>query len=392
MAKMSDRICGLTAGAGDGWGIYHRARALQAEGVAITDLTIGEPDIRTDPEILAAMDASARGGHTGYAALAGTVHLRDAIAARVRERTGMPTTRDNVLVTPGGQAALFGALMGTLDPGGEVLYPDPFYATYPGTVRAAGGVPVPVPTRPEDGFQPRASDLRAALTDRSRALMVNTPNNPTGAVYGPETLDGIAQVAQSADLWLISDEVYDTQLWSGGHLSARALPGMAARTLTVGSMSKSHAMTGSRIGWLVGPPEIVANLITLVTHTTFGVAGFVQDAALHALTLGPDFEARIAAPFRRRRNACLDHLDRQDVVAAHPSGGAMYLMLDVRRTGLSGTDFAFSLLDRHRIAVMPGESFGQAAAGHVRVALTQPDDILLGALDALLQHAGEAVP
>ncbi|MEM8850059.1 MAG: pyridoxal phosphate-dependent aminotransferase [Pseudomonadota bacterium] len=392
MAQISDRVRGLTAGGGDGWEVYHRAHKMAAEGAQIVDLTIGEPDIRTHPDILAAMDASARGGHTGYAALAGTTDLRDTIAARVRERTGVPTGRDNVLVTPGGQAALFNALMGVVDPGGEVIYPDPFYATYPGTVRAAGGVPVPIQTDPERGFHPSATALRAAITDRSRAVLINTPNNPTGAVYGPDTMDAVAQAARDADLWLISDEVYDTQLWSGGHLSARALPDMADRVLTVGSLSKSHAMTGSRIGWLVGPPEIIAHLVTLLIHTTFGVPGFVQDAALHALMLGPDFEARIAAPFRRRRTACLDHLARQNLVVAHPSGGAMYLMLDIRGTGLSGTAFALSLLDRHRIAVMPGESFGQAAAGHVRVALTQAEGTLLEALDTLLIHAEERVP
>ncbi|MEM7642532.1 MAG: aminotransferase class I/II-fold pyridoxal phosphate-dependent enzyme [Pseudomonadota bacterium] len=392
MAQRSDRIRGLTAGGGDGWEVYHQGRKMVAEGIEITDLTIGEPDIRTHPKILAAMDASARGGHTGYAALAGTSDLRDTIAARVRERTGVPTTRDNVLVTPGGQAALFDAFMGAIDPGAEVLFPDPFYATYPGTIRAAGGRPVPIQTKPEQGFHPQDRDLRAAVTDRTGALLINSPNNPTGAVYGPDTMDMVAQVARDADLWLISDEVYDTQLWSGGHLSARALPDMADRVLTVGSLSKSHAMTGSRIGWLIGPPDMIADLTTLVIHTTFGVPGFVQDAALHALMLGPDFESQIAAPFRRRRDACLTHLARQQVVEAHPSGGAMYLMLDIRATGLSGTEFALSLLERHGVAVMPGESFGRAAAGHVRVALTQSDEALLGALDILLSHAEERVP
>ncbi len=392
MAEISHRVQTLTEGGGDGWGVYHRARLLEAQGITVTDLTIGEPDTRTDPDILAAMYASARGGHTGYAALAGTSDLRDAISARVRERTGIRTTRDNVLVTPGGQAALFTALMGALDPGDEVLFPDPFYATYPGTVRAAGGVPIPVPTHPDDGFHPKAAAVRAALTPRTRALLINSPNNPTGAVYGADTMDAMARCADDADLWLISDEVYDTQLWSGGFLSARTLPGMEARSLTVGSLSKSHAMTGSRIGWLIGPPDLVAHLVTLITHTTFGVAGFVQDAALHALTLGPSFEAQIAAPFRRRRDACLAALAGQNVVTAHPSAGAMYLMLDIRRTGLSGTDFALDLLDRHRIAVMPGESFGRAAAGHIRLALTLEDRALLDALRTLIDHAKETAP
>jgi arginine:pyruvate transaminase len=387
MPEVSHRARTLTADDASGWGVHFRARAMARDGVDVTDLTIGEPDARTDPAILDAMHAAARSGHTGYAALPGTDGLRDAIAARVEERTGVRTRRANVLVTPGGQAALFAAMMGTLDPGARVLFPNPFYVTYPGTVRAAGGVPVPVATLPGRGFQPTRDAFEAAMVPQARALLLNTPNNPTGAVYGADAMDALAGFATAHDLWAISDEVYDTQLWSGGHLSMRALPGMEGRTLTVGSLSKSHAMTGSRIGWLVGPEPMVARLEQLVTHTTYGVAGFVQDAALYALALGPDFEARVAAPFRRRRDACLDLLAGQEAVVAHPSAGAMYLMLDIRLTGLSGEAFATDLLERRHVAVMPGESFGAAAAGHVRIALTQPDDRLLDGVARLIAHA-----
>jgi arginine:pyruvate transaminase len=165
---------------------------------------------------------------------------------------------------------------------------------------------------------------------------------------------------------------------------------MAGRVLVVGSMSKSHAMTGSRIGWLVGPEEAVAALAGLAVHVTYGVAGFVQDAALFALGLGEAFEARVAAPFRARRDACLARLEGSGV-AAVPSGGAMYLMLDVRRSGRSATGFADVLLERHRIAVMPGDSFGAAAAGHVRVALTRPEGELLEAMDRIAGLVAEGV-
>jgi len=176
-------------------------------------------------------------------------------------------------------------------------------------------------------------------------------------------------------------------VWEGAHLSPRALPGMAERTLVVGSMSKSHAMTGSRCGWIVGPEEAISHLINLATHTTYGVPGFIQDAARFALDQGADLEEEIAAPFRRRRALAQEVLAGQNAVRQVPSQGAMYLMLDIRATGMSGEAFAGALLDAHRIAVMPGESFGAAAAGHVRVAMTIDDDRFAAALATLCDFA-----
>ena len=218
-------------------------------------------------------------------------------------------------------------------------------------------------------------------------MLINSPNNPTGIVYSRATLEGIADVCHAHDLWLISDEVYDTQVWQGEHLSPRALPGMAERTLVVGSMSKSHAMTGSRCGWIVGPAEAIANLINLATNTTYGVPGYIQDASLFALRQGVEFETEIAAPFRRRRALAKQVLGAQNTVGLVPAQGAMYLMLDVRATGMSGEDFANDLLDTHHIAVMPGESFGASAAGHVRVAMTVADDVFKTSLETLCRHA-----
>ncbi|TFL17050.1 pyridoxal phosphate-dependent aminotransferase [Jannaschia formosa] len=377
MTHLSDRIRGIAPGGDDGWGIFHKARALEEAGVALVNLTVGDHDIGTDPAILQAMDRAARGGATGYAALYGIPALRAAIADRIAARTGVATAPENVLVTVGGQAALFYAVMAAAGDGGRVLFPDPFYATYPGTVRAAGGVPVPVATRAETGFQPEADALRAA--GEASAILVNTPNNPTGAVYSRETLEGVAAVAREGGIWVISDEVYDTQLWAGEHLSPRALPGMEDRCLVIGSMSKSHAMTGSRIGWLVGPADAIEAAGAAAVHTTYGVAGFVQAAALSALGLGEDFEAQVAAPFRARRDACLAALEGGPVGAV-PSGGAMYLMLDIRAAGLPAPAFAERLLDERRIAVMPGDSFGRAAEGHLRIALTRPEADLTAAI------------
>ncbi|WP_299741815.1 pyridoxal phosphate-dependent aminotransferase [uncultured Tateyamaria sp.] len=384
--NLSQRMQTLTGGGSDGWDVFIKARKMIAEGTPVTELTIGEHDILTAAPILQDMHKSALGGHTGYAMVPGTDILRDTVAKRTSERTGVPTTRDNVLITPGGQSALFAAHAAACDPGDTALYLDPYYATYPGTIRGVSAIPHAIQTRAEDAFQPRASDI-AAHAQTAKSLLINSPNNPTGTVYSRDTLIGIAQVCMDNDLWLISDEVYDTQVWDGKHISPRSLPDMAERTLVVGSMSKSHAMTGSRCGWVIGPEEVIAHLITFATHTTYGVPGFIQDASVFALDQGPNFEAEIAAPFKRRRAIAQRVLSGQNTIGLIPAQGAMYLMLDIRATGMTGDDFANALLDKHHVAVMPGESFGQAAAGHIRVAMTIDDADFEQALRTLTAFA-----
>jgi arginine:pyruvate transaminase len=386
--RLSHRITNLTGGGSDGWDVFYRARAMRAAGAAVTELTIGEHDVGTHPSILKAMHASAMSGHTGYAMVPGVNALRDTVAARVQERSGVATTRDNVLITPGGQSALFATHHAVCDEGDTALFIDPYYATYPGTIRAVGAKPVAVQARATNAFQPHAGDIDAVAVG-ARSLLINSPNNPTGVVYGRDTLQGIADVCRQHDLWLISDEVYDTQVWDGAHISPRALPDMQDRVLVVGSMSKSHAMTGSRCGWIVGPQDVITDLINLATHTTYGVPGYIQDAARFALDQGDGLEFEIAAPFRRRRALAQEILSRQTIVGLVPPQGAMYLMLDIRATGLGGEGFANALLDEHRIAVMPGESFGTAATGHVRVAMTIEDAGFASALETVCQFAAK---
>lgn len=384
--KLSDRMTHITGGGSDGWDTFYRARRMIASGINVTELNIGEHDTRTHPDILHAMQQAAMNGHTGYATVPGTDSLRAAIAQRIADRTGVTTTGANILVTPGGQAGLFAAHNAVCDQGDIALFIDPYYVTYPGTIRSVGAIPKPIVTTPETGFQPTYSALQAAAAG-AKSLLINSPNNPTGAVYTADTMNTIAAACQDHDLWLISDEVYDTQIWEGRHISPRVLPGMVDRTLVVGSMSKSHAMTGSRIGWICAPEEVIAHLTNLATHTTYGVAGYIQDAAEFALGQGARIEDAVAEPFRRRRALSLDALVGQDTVKAVPSQGAMYLMLDIRATGLTGEGFANALLDTAQIAVMPGESFGQAAAGHIRIAMTIDDDRYVAALERIIAFA-----
>jgi arginine:pyruvate transaminase len=308
-----------------------------------------------------------------------------AVAERTERLTGVPTGPDEVVITSGGQAALFAAhhLAATRATGAPR---GPFSPTYPGTIRATGAVPVAVRARAEDGFQPRETDLEAAAGGRPihpRQLA----NNPTGVVYDEATLRGIGQVAERHDLWIVSDEVYDSQVWEGRHLSPRALPGLARRTLVVGltvqeprhdreppGLDRGSARgRGAAVG-----PRHLHELRHPGLHPGHGRGG---------PGAGPGLRGAVAEPFRRRRDIIARLLGTQDAVRAAPLAGAMYAMLDVRATGMTGEAFAHRLLDEERVAVMPGESFGEAGAGHVRVAMTVEDGAFEDALGRLLALA-----
>lgn len=367
---------------GRAWIPFLRAKEMIASGEEVTDLTIGDHDTKTVTEIIQAMTQSALDGKTGYAEITGVERLKTLIAKRVEKRTGVATTDKNVVITNGGQGALILVHLALLNEGDKALYGEPYYPTYPNTIRAAGGLPVPYPMKPEFGFQPDRATLEE-LAPGGRSLLLNSPNNPTGAVYPLEKLAIIAEVAKQHQLWVISDEVYDTQVWQGKHVSIRSLDGMAERTFVIGSMSKAFAMTGFRIGWLIGPEDIMQEIAELITVVTFGVPEFIQDSAFHALRNAHDLEAQIAAPFTARRKAALEVLKGRDAIGLSPPDGAMYLMLDIHQSGMSGKDFANLLLEKERIAVMPGESFGPTASGHVRIAMTEHADKLADALDRL---------
>ncbi|MEO1422678.1 MAG: pyridoxal phosphate-dependent aminotransferase, partial [Pseudomonadota bacterium] len=196
-----------------------------------------------------------------------------------------------------------------------------------------------------------------------------------------------AEIVRTNDLWLISDEVYDSQVWDGHHLSPRALPGLAERTILIGSLSKSHRMTGSRVGWLVGPDALVDALPDLAVASTYGIPGFIQEAALHALRHGEEVEADVHATYARRRNLAIAALAGANRIRLSPPQGAMYVMLDIRATGCTAPDFARELLEEDHIAVMPGDGFGRSARGHLRIALTVEDERLRRALLQIRKRA-----
>lgn len=376
----------LGGGDDDGWRIYHRARALRAEGRHVLNLAIGEHDrLAPDCAVEALVDAARAGPH-GYAAVAGTPSLRAAVADRLA-RFGPAPTPEEVHVTFGAQAALRLAAALALDPGDECLVLDPWYAPYPQTIRSVGAMPVPVATRAEDDFQPNPAAVAGAIGPRTRAILLNSPNNPTGAVYERERLAAIGDLCRRHDLWAIADEVYDGLVHEGVHVPLRTLPGMGARTLSCGALSKSHAMTGWRVGWLVGPPRAIARAHDLGVADTYGVPPFVQAAALAALTEGASVEAEIAAETAERARAALAALPPNGPLRASPPQGAMYLMLDVSAVSDNAADFAERLLEAEGIACLPGSSLGRAAVGCLRLALVAPAPVLADAVARIARFA-----
>jgi len=389
MPAPSQRISNIVSSGRDGWEMHFAAWKRKQAGEPILMLSVGDHDFDTPPETVEACIAALRQGHHHYTQLPGLPQLRAAMARMTSRSTGMPATADEVIATPGGQAALFAAAQGTLDPGDHAIMIGPHYATYPGTFRAAGADFTVVEAAAEDGFEPRGDAIRAALRPNSRAILINTPNNPTGAVYSQATIESICEICRDNDLWLISDEVYWT-LGGRPHVSPRSLPGMAERTLVVNSMSKSHGMTGWRIGWLTGPADFIRTLISLNLVSTYGLNDFVSRGAIAAL----DNEygvAEIASLYAGRRNVFLDAIGGMNRLAVRGSQGGMYVMLDITAVDASSEAFAWKLLDREGMSVMPGSSFGAAAEGHVRISMCQPEDVLLEAA-ARLRRFVEAYP
>lgn len=381
MPKPSSRISGITPSGKDGWEVHFAAWQRLEAGEDIIMLSVGDHDFHTPAETVEAGIAALRAGHHHYTQLPGIPALREAMARISTRCTGVETSPDEVIATPGGQASLYAAVQGVLDPGDHAIVVAPYYATYPGTFRAAGADFTVVETRAGDGFQPDAKAIEAALRPNTRAMLINTPNNPTGAVYSRTSLEGIADICRRHDLWLLSDEVYWT-LGDGEHLSPRALPGMNERTLVINSMSKSHGMTGWRLGWLTGPQELVTLLISLNLVTTYGLTDFVSRAAIEALNNDYGVE-QIAALYAGRRKLFLDAVRGMNDVTVRGSEGGMYAMLDISAVEPDDEKFAWAFLDRENVGVMPGSSFGEAAAGHIRISLCQPEPILLEAAERL---------
>ncbi|HYM72104.1 MAG TPA: pyridoxal phosphate-dependent aminotransferase [Stellaceae bacterium] len=369
-SPLTQRVAGRGAGA---WEIHRRAIELREAGHDVIALTVGDPDQAPPQALIEATVAALRAHRTGYSRLVGTPPLREAIAARQAARTGQPCTADNVVVVPGAQGGLYCAMQCLAGPGDEVVVPEPVYATYEAVIGASGARMVSVPLPPERGFHPDLDALAAAITGQTRVVWINSPHNPTGAVFTADEIAAIADLCRRHDLWLLSDEVYEDLAFARPHVSAWSLPGMAERTVVVSSLSKSHAVPGFRCGWIIGPPSLQQHLFNLLLCMTYGSPGFIQDGALAALQHELAEVAALRADYQRRAALMSVLLAEAPHCRVVPPEGGMFVLLDVRGTGLGSQQFAEGLLDREHVAVLPCDGFGPSAAGHLRIALSAPD-------------------
>ena len=359
------------------WDIHVRAQEERRRGRDVILLSIGDPDFPTPPGIVDALVESVTQGNTHYGDVDGARELRCAIADRHARETGTDVGWENVTVTPGAQGALFGAIMCLAQPGDEVVVPQPCYVTYDSVVQASGATLVSVPLRPERSFHLDADDVAAAITPRTRAIMINTPHNPTGAALGRDELEGLAHLCRVHDLWLVSDEVYSRTLFDGRrHVSPWSLPDMASRCVVIGSLSKSHAMTGWRVGWTVAPAAFARHMYNLALAIHYGLPSFIQAAAVEAVRGDYHEVGEMTRRYQTRLDLMCDCLASCGNLAVVRPQGACFMMIDVRATGLSSMDFSWRLLEEAGVAVLACESFGSAGAGFVRLSLTASDDDL----------------
>jgi aspartate/methionine/tyrosine aminotransferase len=357
--------------------VMERAFELERGGADVIHLEIGEPDFPPPrPAVEACAQALAR-GETRYTDSRGVWELREAIAADHARRAAVAVEPERVIVTSGTSTAMqlvFSALVG---PGDEVILGAPYYPCYPNFVRVAGGVPVPVQTRPEDGYPLDVDAVKAALTPRTRAIVVGSPANPTGAVQSAETLRGLAALGVP----LVSDEIYDGLVYDGARVtSALALPGDA---FVLDGCSKRYAMTGFRIGWVVAPREAVRPLQVLQQNLFISANHFVQAAALAALRHGAETCERMRAAYHQRRGLLVAGLRRLGFGVPALPQGAFYVFADARRFGSDSLRLAFELLERAHVAVTPGVDFGAAGEGWLRFAYANSDANIARALERL---------
>ena len=372
--------------------VSDKAKALKAAGHDVVALAGGDPDFDTPDYITAAAFQAIENGATHYPApMKGITPLLEAIAAKMQADNGVSVKPgSDIVVTPGGKWALFLALSAILNPGDEVLYLEPVWVSYPPMIVLAGGTPVAVTLSADDNFRITADQLRQKVTPRTKALMVNSPNNPTGRVLTQEELDAIVAVALEHDLYVISDEIYETVIFDGRkHLSPAAVPGMAERTLTINGLSKSHAMTGWRLGWLAGPTPIMKLATQMNSQTVSSAANFTMHAAVAALTGPKEVTRAMSAEYQKRRDFMVPALNAIPGVECLDIEGAFYLFPRFPNSTKNSAELVEALIEKAGIASVPGGAFGKSGEGHVRFTIATAMKDLEKAVEKLAKVAHE---
>ena len=364
--------------------ISERSRALRAEGVKVLDLATGEPDFDTPEPIRAAAKRALDHGDTRYVSPAGVPALRTAIAAKLKTENGV--FAQEVLVTPGAKAALYVAIHALVEPGVEVLLPEPAWVSFRPMVALAGGTTRPIAL--EAGFRLTREAIERQVTAKTRVLIVNSPCNPTGRVLDEAERNAVITAAIEHDLIVITDEIYERVVYAPHrHVSLAADPRMAERTLTVNGFSKAFAMTGWRLGYLAGPARLVSAAAKIHGHLATCATSFAQAGGVAALQTDPAvIEAMVATWARRRERVCA-FIDSLPLFACPKPDGAFYAFVDIRKTGLTSNEVARRLLDQHHVAVVPGAAFGVEGEGFIRVSFATSDAVLESALAAIHRFA-----
>lgn len=365
--KLATSIKRFSGPRSNAWAVADRAYELQEHGQDIIHLSVGDPDLDT-PEFIRnkVMDAINE-GRTHYSAIAGEKQLRIAICQQARRLYGKDVQIAQTMVMPGAQSALFATFMCIAGPGQEVILLEPAYATYDGAVMAGGADVVRVPMDRGSDFGLDVARITAAVNDKTAAILLNSPGNPTGTVFRREAVAELLKFCRERGIWLVSDEVYASLVYDGEHVSPLQEADSEQHVIVINSLSKAFAMTGWRIGWVIAPEHVIDALANLAQCSVFGVCQFAQDAATAALNHGDVAKESIKRIFRRRRDTLCENLAKIDGIDAYQPDGGMFLLAQISATGLDGEAFANALLDEAGVAVVPGRAFGDSVTDSVRI-------------------------
>ena len=379
--KLAERMSRL--GTETAFEVLAKARRLEAEGMDVVHLEIGEPDYDTPANIARAGANALTSGYTHYNPSPGFPEVRDRIAREISETRGISVTGDNVVITPGGKPIMFFAMLALIDPGDEVLYPNPGFPIYESMIRFVDGVPVPMRLHESRDFNIDVDEVAGQVTPRTRLMIINSPNNPCGSVMDRSDLEALADLAREHEITVLSDEIYSRFLYEGVHSSITTFPGLRERTIILDGFSKTYAMTGWRVGFGVMPLELVEPISRLVTNSVSCTASATQMAVMEAMDGPQDEPNEMVAEFRRRRDIIVDGLNAIPGIRCATPKGAFYVFPNIEDTGMTSRALADALLEEAGVASLSGESFGAFGKGYLRFSFANSPENIRKALDRI---------